>query len=151
MILPKYIVTKIDKAEENYTMFSGQPVECGPYGDIFGMGEPGLKIGDIVVYKQNHPSAYTFVKRDLSNCETAIVMNSETLNGTRVIMAFCVKYGDIQIKLASKNFSDYGFISPYFYIKRGDEILVSKQGNNFQIEANKTIDKLRTDFITRQK
>jgi hypothetical protein len=141
----KYIITQISKegiGKENRVMFNGIPIDNKSQfhtnlQDV--IGEQGLKVGDIV-YMDSEGICH---KKQYKDCEPAIVMGHHA----NTIYAFCAKYGDITIKPDT-----YTLKSDYSFTQRGDEILVRKTHNDtYEILTNKTADKLRSDFLQKQK
>ena len=163
-----YIVTEIVNSDieikgQKYVMFNGIALDRHPldmYDPHEALGEGTLKVGDIV----NMDSNGLHRKKRYTDCEHAIVTGANivqyhSLNKTgtmfNIITAFCAKYGDIMIELPSPYF---GTNVPNWYIgtQRGDEILVrkcnkSEEEPGYEIVTNLTINKLRTDFLIRNR
>ena len=140
----KYIITEVLKKgvmPRDYVIINGVPLDTSItfcLGLKNSLGEKGLEVGDIV----DMGSDGIYHKKQHKDCESAIVVGRDE----KTVYAFCAKYGDIIIDLLDK----YSF-NP-IDTQRGDEILIQKtSGGKFEILTNKTIDKLRSDFLQRQK
>ena len=144
----KYIVTEVHTTDnktfaifESVALDKQNPLDTHKPKTSVSSGD--LKVGDIIDDK--------FLKKYYKDCEPAIVTGNHSTNTLNFVTAFCAKYGDIAIELKSP-FINQGFPNPYIYTQRGDEILVRKKSDNkFEIVTNKTIDKLRSDFLQKQK
>ena len=91
-----------------------------------------------------------YSKVSYSECKPAIVIGADIIfAGTSVvaikqIMFFNKEFGQQSIILQHKD--------RFFYTKRGDEVLVGKKSDkNYEIITNKTVDKMRSDFLIKQK
>lgn len=144
----KYIITEVLKRDigpKKLVMINGVTLDTTP--SIFeleprcSLGEEGLQIGDIIDIDIDSSGIY--YKKQYKDCESAIVMGRHE----RTLYAFCAKYGNIQIQ--QDKYSTNPVIT---CAQRGDEILVKKiSDDNFEILTNKTVDKLRSDFLQKQK
>jgi len=137
----KYIITEVlkrDVSPRDYVIINGIALDTSSLFRLEpknSLGEKGLEVGDIV----DLGSDGIYYKKQYKDCEFAIVMG----NDEKTVYAFCAKYGDIQIQLPK--YTDY---KDYSYTQRGDEILVQQTDKGrFEILTNKTIDKLRGDFL----
>ena len=106
-----------------------------------------VSIGDIVDMDM---STGKYSKISYSDCKPAIVIGADIIfAGTRIvalkqIVFFNKEFGQQSIILEHKD--------RFFYTKCGDEVLVSKNGDkNYEIITNKTVDKMRSDFLIKQK
>ena len=138
----KYIITEVLKRDigpKKLVMINGVTIDTS--STIFqlepehSLGEKGLEIGDIVDIGRDG----IYYKKQYKDCESAIVMGRHE----RILYAFCAKYGNIQIQ------QDKYTTNPVItYAQRGDEILVQQTDKGrFEILTNKTIDKLRGEFL----
>lgn len=78
-------------------------------------------------------------------CKPAIVTGTDIIDSRKEVCAFSVQYGDVRISLNKD--------SPFFYTKRGDNLLIYKvkDKKEYEIITNETVDKMRADFVQKQK
>ena len=105
--------------------------------------------GDIVERANDND----YVIKQYHDCEPAIVTSANMINGEdinksyKLVRAFCKEYGDIRLTLRTNN--------PFFYTERGDEIMIRRYDgfegiSTYKIATNKTVDKMRAEFLQRQ-
>lgn len=151
----KFIVTKIISKDQPFgpdkgCIFAGQVLDTPlriSYEIDFGIGPEKLNPGDILDYTSDGK----YIKKQFDNCDPAIVtgMTYSAKRGTdgrlsKIITAFSAKYGDIEIHLPNHII---GGLHTFIYTQRGDEILVRKNDEGYEIVTNQTVDKLRSDWL----
>ena len=151
---PKYMITEIIKQTQERTEFNSVMLDQEVYYPcpyLWYFGKPDLKVGDIIDKDGN--------KIEHKNCEHAIVTGTfskseynpafQEFERVKEFTAFCAKYGDIKIKIQETNFE---IPNIHTSIQRGDEILIRQTNTKptFEIVANLTLDKLRSDFLKKQ-
>ena len=137
----KYIITEVLRTgvgHNNYVVINGVAIATPSIFRLIpnnSLGEEGLQVGDII----DIDCVGIYCKKQYKDCEPAMVMGQHE----NTVYAFCAKYGNIKIHIPEYT-SDFD----YLYTQRGDEILVQKTSDGkFEILTNKTIDKLRTNFL----
>ena len=148
------MITEITKQTQESTEFNSVVLDQEmyyPYPYLRYFGKPDLKVGDIIDKDGK--------KIEHKNCEPAIVTGVFTslhynptfqeIEQVKEFTAFCAKYGDIKIKIQETNFE---IPNVHTSIQRGDEILIRQKNTKpiFEIVANLTLDKLRSDFLKNQ-
>ena len=156
----QYIVTEIFHASKDLTCFSARQLDNNDFCDVYepqtGISYKHLEIGDIVgLTKDGSFNQKLFTEPDY---ETATVMNVVMVNEPNtigkmqnVLLAFSKKYGDIQIKLESP-YSANGRVNAFLNSQRKDKIIIrKKRDNEYEIVANLTANKIRSDILTKTK
>ena len=149
----KFIVTKIiskDQPLDEGCLFAGQEIDTlyRLRNEIdFGIGADKLTTGDILDFTNDGK----YIKKQFNNCEPAIVTGmtygaAKTPDGglSKIITAFSAKYGDIEIRLPNHII---GGLHTFIYTQRGDEILIRKNNEEYEIVTNQTVDKMRSDWL----
>ena len=151
----KFIVTKIISKDKPFGLdkgciFTGQELDTPfriSHEIDFGIGTEKLKTGDILDYTDDGK----YIKKQFNNCDPAIVtgmtygaMRHQDGGHSKIITAFSAKYGDIEIRLSNPVI---GGLHTFIYTQRGDEILVRKNDEGYEIVTNQTVDKLRSDWL----
>ena len=120
---------------------------CDPYL-CMSQALPDVNIGDIV---DINIATGQYRKILYGDCKPAIIIGSDVIVADGHAM-----YAQKQVIFFNKEFGQHTIIlnhkDKFFYTKRGDEVLVRKNGDKkYEIATNITVDKMRSDFLIKQK
>lgn len=154
----KFIITRVTKTSDDDRVYTGLRIDSS-YTNQRYVYKPGyvykpemmtktgkFSVGDVLEYVDGN-----YVHNKYYDCYPAIVLSTDMINGEdisksyKLVYVFSKEFGDIRISLTTT--------SPFFYTKRGDELMLRKNENDNKIEiaTNKTVDEMRAKFLQNQK
>ena len=150
----KFIITQVGEKHPNYNYSEVYALSIDlDYGRALGDAEPflasgdiDLKVGDVVELD----SKSNFTKKHYPKGVRAVVIGARPradLDG-RILTIFSPQIGEHKISLL--------WNEKYSYTETGHEVIVEKRAGNknneyYEIVDNLTINKMRADFLTRQR